>query len=323
MARSVFSSEGGGDKPESQDKTSEKRVPIARRKPIVKGGAASDKYIRAATQGGADRTYQEIPVEQISESRIRDRIDVNEDIESLAESIRDSGQQIPILVRVVQGEMPYEIVVGRRRLAAVRRLGHTRIKAFVSKIDEREAFIAQGIENTERLETSYIERARAASQAVGLGYEKQDVAKFLGISKSLLSFMLKSYESLSEELVLAIGPARGVGRRKWDALIAAMEKHGQTPADALKLVDTAIDDSAARFEALYQEVQSGRTRRSKPPAPAPAMRRDFLGGDLSTMRKSRQLVVKTRSTVPDELLERIQSRIEEVVSEYEDEQKRR
>ena len=159
------------DKPESQDKTSEKRVPNARRKPIVKGGAASDKYIRAATQGGADRTYQEIPVEQISESRIRDRIDVNEDIESLAESIRDSGQQIPILVRVVQGEMPYEIVVGRRRLAAVRRLGHTRIKAFVSKIDEREAFIAQGIENTERLETSYIERARAASQAVGLGYE--------------------------------------------------------------------------------------------------------------------------------------------------------
>lgn len=321
MARSVFNPPNVGDRAEGLGDAPERRAPITRRKPIVKGGAASDKYIRAATQGGADRTYQEIPVEQISESRIRDRIDVNEDIESLAESIRESGQQIPILVRVVQGDLPYEIVVGRRRLAAARSLGHNRIKAFVSKMNEREAFIAQGIENTERLETSYIERARAAYQAVELGYEQQDVAKFLGISKSLMSFMLKSYKALTEDLVLAIGPARGVGRRKWDALITAMEKQGLRPADVAKLVDPEIEDSVARFEALLLAVQSSVKQSSQPPAPAQTMRRDFLGGDLSTLRKSRQLVVKTRSSVPDDVLERIHSRIEEVVAEYEAEKR--
>ena len=68
MARSVFNPPNVGDRAEGLGDAPERRAPITRRKPIVKGGAASDKYIRAATQGGADRTYQEIPVEQISES---------------------------------------------------------------------------------------------------------------------------------------------------------------------------------------------------------------------------------------------------------------
>lgn len=96
MARSVFDTESGPEEvPE--------RPARVKRKPIIKGGAASDKYIRAATQGGADRTYQEIDVDQIQDSRIRDRIDINEDLDSLIESIRENGQQIPILVRVAPG----------------------------------------------------------------------------------------------------------------------------------------------------------------------------------------------------------------------------
>lgn len=199
MARSVFDTESGPEEvPE--------RPARVKRKPIIKGGAASDKYIRAATQGGADRTYQEIDVDQIQDSRIRDRIDINEDLDSLIESIRENGQQIPILVRVAPGgDKAYEIVVGRRRLAATKRLGRPRIKAFVSKMDDREAFVAQGIENSARLETSYIERARAAAQGLEAGYEQKDIAEFLNISRTLINFMVKSYQALGEDLVLAIG----------------------------------------------------------------------------------------------------------------------
>ena len=73
MARAVFT-----DIPPSEDAEDGAAEPRVRRKPIIKGGATSSKYISAATQGGSDRTYQEIFVDQIQDSRIKDRIDINE-----------------------------------------------------------------------------------------------------------------------------------------------------------------------------------------------------------------------------------------------------
>lgn len=313
MARSVFDADQDPDKP-----TAPARV---KRKPIIKGGAASDKYIRAATQGGADRTYQEIDVDQIQDSRIQDRIDINEDLDSLIDSIRENGQQIPILVRVAQsGDKAYEIVVGRRRLAATRRLGRPRIKAFVSKMDDREAFVAQGIENSARLETSYIERARAAAQGIEAGYEQKDIAEFLNISRTLINFMVKTYQAVGEDLVKAVGPARGVGRRNWDKLTREMERNGISRKAAVGLVDGTLPDSVERFHNLLKTVQSGAKRRSPSPAPAPA-RRDLLNGRVSTLRKPQQLVIKTRKDVSPALLDLIGERIEAVIAEFEKEEK--
>lgn len=309
MARSVFdTSKGEGDTPKAR--------PATKRKPIIKGGAASDKYIRAATQGGADRTYQEIPVDEIRDSRIRDRIDINEDLDSLVDSLRENGQQIPILVRIVQGEgASYEIVVGRRRLAATRKLGLPRIKAFVARMDDREAFVAQGIENSARLETSYIERARAAAQGVEAGYEQKDISEFLNISKTLVSFLVQTYQALGEELVLAIGPARGVGRRNWDKLVAAMERNAVTPAKALGMIETD-KPSVERFHALVTAVETGSTRKTASRTQAEETR--FLSGGLTVQRKPRQVTVKTTRAVPPALLDRIDAEIRRLVAEHED-----
>ncbi|MDO6588476.1 plasmid partitioning protein RepB [Salipiger sp. 1_MG-2023] len=314
MARSVFGT--GSDKPETGETPN--RKPAVRRKPIIKGGAASDKYIRAATQGGADRTYQEIPVDQVRDSRIRDRIDLTEDLDSLAASIRENGQQIPILVRIVpEGEGTYEIVVGRRRLAALRSLGEPRIKAFVARMDDREAFIAQGIENSARLETSYIERARAAAQGLDAGHEQKDIAGFLNVSRTLISFMVKTYQALGEDLVMAIGPARGVGRRNWERLIAVMGQHGVSPSDALELVDRTIDDSVERFQALLKTVESARAKR---PHPAPqAVRREHLSGSVTTLRKPKQITVRLGKSAPPDLLDRIDDAVTRLISEYDTE----
>ncbi|KMK64773.1 ParB/RepB/Spo0J family partition protein [Puniceibacterium sp. IMCC21224] len=319
MARSVFGNPTEPGNEGTQDQPAQKPA-LVRRKPIIKGGAASSKYINAATQGGADRTYQEISIDQIRESPIRDRINVEEDLDSLVESIRANGQQIPILVRVVQGDKPYEIVVGRRRLAAHRRLGQPRIKAFVAKLDDREAFIAQGIENSARLETSYIERARAAAQGVDAGYDQKDIAEFLNISRTLISFMIKSYQAVGEDLVLAIGPARGVGRRKWDALITTMARHGILPAAAKALVNQEIEDSVERFEALLFALQPG-VAKTKVHATKPN-HRSFLGGGVSTVRKPQQLVVNTRKNMPPEILDKIDAKIVEFLAEFEAEQEK-
>ncbi|WP_425073351.1 ParB/RepB/Spo0J family partition protein [Sagittula sp. S175] len=312
MARSVF---GTGD---GADKTAEDQPPArpaAKRKPIIKGGAASDKYIRAATQGGADRTYQEIAVEEIADSRIRDRIDINEDLDSLVDSLRENGQQIPILVRIVQGgAQPYEIVVGRRRLAATRRLGLPRIKAFVARMDDREAFVAQGIENSARLETSYIERARAATQGVREGFEQKDVAEFLNISPTLVNFMVNTYLAVGEDLVQAIGPARGVGRRNWEKLVRMLNKGDMTSARALALLDRTEPDSVARFHQLLAAVQAALSKKAEAPAP---QAQDYLGGRITVERKTRSLIVKGGRDMPPELLDRIDAEVRRILSDHE------
>lgn len=321
MARSVFPTSNDPDaKPETP-----RRPLTERRKPIIKGGATSDKYITAATQGGADRTYQEIPLDQIQESRIRDRIDLEDEIEEMMVSLKEKGQQFPIIVRIVEGEKPYEVVVGRRRIAASRRLGWTKIKSFVTKMSERDAFVTQGIENSARLETSFIERARTAAFGVEAGFDQVDVVHSLGISKTLVSLMIKIYESLGEDLVVAIGAARGVGRRKWETLATKLDESGISREQALALVDADISDSVARFDALLDAVSklkaadSGKTVTEGKTLGRPRLQpvtRDYLEGRVTTARKGSQLMVKVTKEAPPALLEEIDQAIEEVVKRH-------
>lgn len=158
MARKVFDDNTNAENPGAQK--AESAAPRRKRFPLTLGGATSQKYIGPATEGQALRTYQEIPLDQIADSQFRGRLSLDEDIEGLVESIRKDGQHIPVTVRIVNAQRPYEIVVGRRRLAAMRRLAAAgelkdkTISAFVRKMDDQQALIAQWVENNERLDPS-------------------------------------------------------------------------------------------------------------------------------------------------------------------------
>lgn len=318
MARSVFQTSGPG-KP-GEDKGAEEKPLAPRRQPIIKGGAASDKYIKAATQGAADRTYQEISLDQIQDSRIRDRIDLEDEIEEMMVSLKEEGQKFPIIVRmVVGGGKPYEVVVGRRRIAASRRLGRTKINAFVSRMDDLEAFKTQGIENSARLETTFIERARTAAFAYEAGIDQVTVSQSLGISRQLVNLMIKIYENVGEDLVVAIGAARGVGRRKWETLIEKMDENGMTREEARAMVDTDISDSTARFEALMSAVSRPKVTPSGKTIGRPKIEpvtRDYLEGRVTTTRKGFQLMVKVNKQAPPALLEEIDQAIAEVMKRH-------
>ncbi|SDY86004.1 ParB/RepB/Spo0J family partition protein [Citreimonas salinaria] len=310
MVRSVFNISGEPPKSDTDPQTEAEPRP-ARRKPMVRGGAASEKYIAAATRGGGERSYQDIPVNQVTQSPINDRIDVNEDIESLIQSIRENGQQIPVIVRHARGDMPYEIVVGRRRLAAIKAIGQPTIKAFVTRMDDREAFITQGIENTARLETSYIERARAASLAIDADFSQTDVSEFLNISQTLMSFMIKTYQNVGEDVVVAIGPARGIGRRKWDSLHQEMKRKLLSQEVVLAMVDTSIKDSADRFEAVLAAVKAWKASpesTSQKESNAPVTR-SYMAGQVRQTRRPRELRIKIGRKASHDLLERIERAI--------------
>lgn len=158
MARKVFGNNTNAGDPGTQK--GEGLEHRRRRFPLTVGGATSQKYIGPATEGQAFRTYQEIPLDQIAESQVCTRRNLDEGIEGLVESIRKYGQHIPVTVRIVNDQRPYEIVVGSRRLAAMRRLAaagelkDNTISAFVRKMDDQQAIIAQWIENNERLDPS-------------------------------------------------------------------------------------------------------------------------------------------------------------------------
>ncbi|WP_375263799.1 plasmid partitioning protein RepB [Palleronia sp.] len=188
----------------------------------------------------ANRTIREIDPEHIEAHGLRDRLAIDDaDIVALRESIREHGQQVPILVRPhPKNPDRYQIVYGRRRLAAMRDLG-VPIKALVRTLDDLEAIVAQGQENSQRKDPSFVEKAVFANAMKEEGYPTETITSALSIDRSGLSRMLLVSQTLPLPLIEAIGSAHGSGRRPWTEL-----------ADLLRLNDL---DPMATFETVLPE----------------------------------------------------------------------
>lgn len=71
------------------------------------------------------------------------KVEDNEEMEALAESIREQGILTPLLVRRVEGsETDYELISGHRRAYAAAKAGLDTAPAFVVSLDRNEAAIA-------------------------------------------------------------------------------------------------------------------------------------------------------------------------------------
>jgi ParB family transcriptional regulator, chromosome partitioning protein len=109
--------------------------------------AAAAKELRTALAAG-DKVVELSPA-QIEASFIRDRIPTDHDpaLQELISSMRESGQQVPILVRPhPTKENHYQAAYGHRRLRAAVILDRP-IKAIVRQLSDDELIVAQGQEN--------------------------------------------------------------------------------------------------------------------------------------------------------------------------------
>ena len=71
------------------------------------------------------------------------KVEDNEEMEALAESIREQGILTPLLVRRVEGsETDYELISGHRRAYAAAKAGLETVPAFIVSLDRNEAAIA-------------------------------------------------------------------------------------------------------------------------------------------------------------------------------------
>ena len=111
-------------------------------------------------------------------------------------------------------EHTFEPVYGRRRIAACRRIGIP-VKAQIADVDDEGLIVAQGLENAERLDTSFIEKAAFIVQLREAGFAPRVIERSLGIQGPEISRMTAVLRDLPEDLITAIGPAHGIGRRQW------------------------------------------------------------------------------------------------------------
>jgi len=160
----------------------------------------------------------EVEPNEVAPSSLQDRFEGSYDdtaIEEIIRSMKESGQIVPGLVRPSKtGEKPYQIVFGRRRLAAALKLG-IKFRAILRDLTDEQAIIFQGEENTNRNDLSFIEKCAFALLQERAGYKRDTIAASLSTGKSHVSEMLQIADSIPRETLMLVGRSPDIGRRRW------------------------------------------------------------------------------------------------------------
>lgn len=217
--------------------------------------------VKSTLRDLSSNAVREIDPAAILDDGPRDRLDFDDAaVAALAESIRAHGQQVPLMVRPLPDRPgQYRIVYGRRRLRALRLLGLP-ARALVRSLSDEQALMAQGQENAQRLDPSFIEKALFAAQLAAAGYEGQVILDALAVDRPMLSRMAKVAREVPEAVIRLVGPAHGTGRRKWEDLADLARDGRDLAAVAAGLAFDGLG-SDARFAALLAAAQE------RPPAP--------------------------------------------------------
>lgn len=145
---------------------------------------------RLATSPGIQR----LPVDFIIANRANPRRTFNpEQLEELANSIKEKGVMQPLLVRPT-GDDPdiYELIAGERRWRAAQQAGLHEVPVIIREVDDREALELAIIENVQRADLNPVEEAMGYDQLMGqFEYTQNDLAQVIGKSRSHVANTLR------------------------------------------------------------------------------------------------------------------------------------
>jgi ParB family transcriptional regulator, chromosome partitioning protein len=213
---------------------------------------------------------------KIDPSPVADRLsgghDGDKHFAALVESLRQSGQQVPVLVRphpdAVKREAGWhQAAYGHRRIRAAARLGVT-VNAIVRSLSDSELVLAQGKENADRRDLTFIERAFFAKSLLERGFDRATAQAALSVDKTEMSRLLQVADAMPFQIVRAIGPAPKAGRPRWMALGAILAGDAAQVKAEDEISSAAFEalDSNARFQRVFDRV----SRRA--PAHAPPLK---------------------------------------------------
>jgi ParB family chromosome partitioning protein len=219
--------------------------------------------VAKSDRGDADEATRghplDVPVDQIRPNSHQPRQSIgSQELESLAQSISQSGLIQPVILRR-QGRDGYELIAGERRWRACQQLGMKEIPAIIRDATDRQMLELALVENIFREDLNPLERAEAYRRyADEFGLSADDIAHSLGEDRSTVANYIRLLDLPDEvkELVssgqLSMGHARCLlGLKSPDAIT--------------RLAKKAIDDglSVRTLERLVRERLDARQNASK------------------------------------------------------------
>lgn len=194
------------------------------------------------------RATRKVPIEFIrANPRNPRRMFREEDLQELADSIRERGIIQPIVVRSVAGVVDaYEIVAGERRWRAAQRAELHEVPIHLVEVGDREALELAIIENVQRADLNPLEEAMGYNELIEqFGYSQTDLAKIIGKSRSHVANTLR--------LMKLPDPVQGMLRE--GQLTAGHARALLAVEDPAKLASQIIDQglNVRQVEALTQE----------------------------------------------------------------------
>jgi len=272
----------------------------------------ADEIERKLTEG---QVIVELDPGLIEPSFVADRMPAPpEALTSLMEKVRDHGQLNPILVRPhPDNGARYQVAFGHRRLSVAKMLARP-VRAVVRKLSDEELVIAQGQENHEREDLSYIEKALFAQKLEQRGFTRATIMAAMSIYKSDLSNMLSVATKIPEEIVSGIGSAPGTGRRGWIELVGLLAN-----SKALTVAKKAMH--GPDFGGLGSDARFKRVLNAAKPPPASKQTESWSSVDgrtLATVAQSGDRVLLTidRRKSP-EFAEFVLGRLRDLYLEFE------
>jgi ParB family chromosome partitioning protein len=217
------------------------------------------------------RGQRRVPIEFLRPNPRNPRRNFSDDeLDSLAASIRERGIIQPILVRTIPSQMDaYEIIAGERRWRAAQRVGQHEVPVLLMEVDDRASLEIAIVENVQRTDLNAIEEALGYHQLISdFGHSQGELAQIIGKSRSHVANMLRllalpdEVKGLVRDGRLSAGHARALLSLK-DANAAARRIVAQdlTVRDVERMVQ---EEAEAEGESTTPRPRQGKGKPKSP-----------------------------------------------------------
>lgn len=186
-----------------------------------------------------------VPVDRLEPNPQQPRLDFDrEELESLADSIRQKGVIQPLIVRRKAGRDVYEIVAGERRWRAAQLAHLHEVPVVIRDLNDSEVLEVAIIENIQREDLNSIEEALGFRQLMTrFGHTQEKLAEALSKSRSHVANLLRlltlptDVQDLVRSGSLTAGHARAlIGNPKASELAVQIVSKGLSVREVERLV---------------------------------------------------------------------------------------
>ncbi|MBK8804976.1 MAG: ParB/RepB/Spo0J family partition protein [Fibrobacteres bacterium] len=232
-------------------------------------------------------------ISQIQPNPFQPRKEFNqEELEDLAQSIREKGVFQPILVR--RQNNSYQIIAGERRFRASQLAGKDSIPALIrDQVSDRDMREVALLENIQRVQLNAIEEALAYQELINsCGYTHEQLSDRLGKSRPAITNSLRllklteSVQAMISDSTLSAGHAR---------VLASLPQAQQDP-----LAKKAIEEG---WSVRTLELEAGLSKPSKPKSEKPKVEKKPSAEDPNQIAFVRDLEKRLGTRVHMEIQE--------------------